>query len=443
MPAIPLGIQAYNRTDGFVPEVELLNLIIEKDENGISADGVLRLQRPSLTRTQKLPMALRGLFRQDGVLNGASYAVSGVQLYSYTSASYSLVGVVGGTDRVEWAATYFGLYCLGGGQPYYTDGGTVTPIAMPDGRLVQSIDTLDSYILLFCSDGRFYWIVPGQITVDPLNFATAESSPDGGVAVRRLVDEAWFFGALTVEPWQATGNADAPFQRASGRVYDRGCLSRDAVYRFDNGIIWIGEDGIVYRTSNVPQAVSTPAIEERIRKASDDVSAFTFESNGHKFYVLKIPGQGDFAYDARSTEWSKFASPNSDSWLPAFGYQMVAGSGVDGVIWAIDPDVAVDDGLPYRKAISGTVPLGGKPVRQSSASVNVGCSAATTFRLRWRDADEDFPDYWEEFEVEAGASTFDMYRMGQIRSPFRTFEIDNIEAVRIRIADASLNDSWQ
>jgi len=438
---LPFGLQAFNRSNAFVPEVELLNWYVEKDQSGVVEGGYLRIQRPGLSTITVLPDIIRGVFEQSGVLFGNRYAVAGSNLWN-VSANNSMGDIGNDGGMVEFAATYFGLYVLSAGQIYYTDGVTRTPIASPDNRLFVSIDTLNSYIIALCADGRWYWIEPASVTIDPLNFATAESSPDGGVAIRRLVDEAWFFGASTVEPWQATGDADAPFQRASGRVYDRGCLSRDTVRRFDNGIIWVGDDGIVYRTSNVPQAVSTNGIEERIARRSGALSAFQFDTNGHKFYALKIPGQGDFAYDAREQGWTQLASPNNTAWRPWVGYGSVCASKDDGTIWLMGDTVPGDDGVAFRRAATATIPLSGKPQRNPSLSIDIGLSADAQMRLRWRDSDESFPDYWEEHDLTAPVDNLNQRRMGQIRSPFRTFEIETTALATVSLWAASLGDAW-
>ena len=439
---IPLGLKAYRRDLGFTPEVELINLLIEKDESGASPDGVIRIQRPGLTATITLPGVIQGVYEQDGVLNGANFAVAGGNLYSYTATSYSKIGSVG-SGRALFAATYLALYVVVAGTLYSWDGTTLSVIAMPDGRAIQDLDTLDSYVILGCADGRFYWLVPGDTTIDPLNFATAESSPDGLSAVCRLVDEIWFFGTKTVEPWQTTGDATAPFQKAAGRVYDRGCASRDTVLRFDNSVLWEGDDGLIYRSSAVPERISNDGIEERISQATGPRTAWYFSIQGHKGYVLQIPGQGTFVYDAAAGDWSQFQSTDNMLWRAGFGYDRVAASIDSGEIWTVDPTSATDAGTAFRKAVTGTIAIGGRPARNASASFSVGCSADTTFSLRWRDADEQFPTFWEDFDVEAPAQIFSLYRMGQARQPYRTFELQSLDATQIRISGATANQGWQ
>ena len=439
MADIPFGLQAYKRSNAFLPEIEALNMYVEKDVTGVT--DYVRIQRPGMTMLRNLGSQVRGVFQQDGVLSGRLFAASGVSLYDVGTGA--VVGpIASGPGPVEFAATFFGLYMLASGNMYYTNGSSVVTIAAPDGRPFMSADTINNYVVCYCPDGRFYWIEPGATTIDPLNFATAESSPDGGVAVRRLVDEIWFFGASTVEPWQATGDADAPFQRASGRVYDRGCAGRDTVRRFDNGIIWEGDDGIIYRTSNVPQAISTNGIEERIAKAQGERRAFTFDTNGHKFYCLKIPGEGDFAYDAREGEWIRLASPGRYDFKPWVGFGRICASFDSGEVWQMGDTVPGDDGIAFTKRMSGVVPLKGKPQRNPSLSVDMGMSADCVMQLRWRDSDEDFPSFYEDFDLRAPVDNLSMRRMGQVRSPFRVFELSNSELVSISIWGASFGDAW-
>lgn len=438
---IPLGLQSYRRDLGFVPEVELVNLLVEKDETGTAPDGMLRVQRPGLVPFATLPGTIQAVFQQDGVLGGARFAAAGGSLYSYTDTTQTLVGAVGNGSAV-FAATYLSLYVLVAGKVYSWDGTTFAPLAMPDDRSVADIDTLNSYLILACPDGRIYWLVPGDTTVDALNFATAESAPDGLVACCRLVDEIWLFGRSTVEPWQATGDATLPFQRAAGRVFDRGCASRDTVLRFDNGIIWEGDDGLMYRSGAIPTRISTTGIEERITQANDARSAWSFSVEGHKCYVLRVPGVGTYAYDAASQAWSEMASISTIGWRAGFGYERVAASIDSGEIWTVDSMVATDADAPFRKAVSGSIPLRGIPQRNASATFSVGCSADTEFRIRWRDSDEAFGE-WEPFDVPAGGDVFSLYRMGQGRQPYRTFEIESTDATQVRIDGATVNSAWQ
>jgi hypothetical protein len=437
MPAIPLGIGSYKRSDGLVPETVLRNLYLEKDKSGISPDNVLRIQRPGLTRLDDRNAVIRALHYRTST--GERLTLAGGALFSGDTSK----GATPGTLPAAMVSTPFTTLIASDGKAYLYDT-AITALPLPDDApsagYVQDVEQLNAYGIILLPNGRFYWLVPGNTAIEPLDYATAESLPDKAVAVRRLGDEFWIFGSQNVEVWQATGDQDAPFQRASGRSFERGCMGRDAVRRFDNTLVWVGDDCQVYRASSVPQVISDPGISERIRKATGDFSAWTFGIDGHSFYVLKIPGQGVFAYDASTQAWSEF------TWPVAHGYQeagqIIAGSAVDGRIWHVDADAMTDDGTAFERAVTATIPVLGKPPRNDSVSIGVGCSATTTIRLRWKDGQDDLPAYYDELTVAAPIDVAQMWRLGMPDQPYRTFEVSCIEPVRIRIAGMMANEGW-
>jgi len=440
VPVVPLAIGAYKRGASFLPETICRNMVLEADKSGVSPDKTIRVQRPGLVGFDVLPAPLRALDYR--IASRQQIAVSGVGLY----ADGVYQGAIGGVDHAPITETAFTMAILGGEQIYLYDT-ALTTLAMPDGRAVQDIDQLNGYVLALCPDGVFYWMLPGQTTIDALDFADAESLADGGIAIRRLGDEFLVFGTQTVEPWQATGNADAPFQRASGRLYERGCLERDTVRRFDNSIMWVGDDCQVYRIGAVPQVVSDNGIAERIRNRTARMSAWVFTADAHKFYCLRIPGQGTFAFDALTGAWSEFATFGETAWNPHVGYEagglVYAGSSTDGRVWQVTPDAADDEGLTMERVVTGTVPVTGKPPRNDSFTIGAGGSGDYTLRLRWRDGQDDFPDYYDDLEVRSPSSLTDIYRLGSPDQPFRTFEVSILDTVKASIFGAMANEAWK
>jgi len=442
MPIVPLGLKSYQRTDGFVPETILRNLYVEKDESGISPDGTLRIQRPGLTRTRTLGSGpIRGMDYR--VSTDEDLAVSGGQLYAAGIAK----GAIAGTGITPMVGTTF-VYAILGGSALYLYGTTIATLALPDDAgTVVDIEQINQYLLILTRSGKFYWMVPGATTVDPLDFATAEFSPDKAVAIRRVGDEFWIFSEDTIEPWQSTGDVDAPFQRVTGRIYERGCLARDTVKRFDNSVMWVSNDGEVCRGGAVPQVVSDNGIAERIRKKGGDLSAWVFGLDGHKFYVLNIPGQGSFAYDASTQAWSEFATSGRTEWDARVGYDrqgsVFCGSSVDGAVWRLDPANGTDDGRMIEKVITGTIALFGKPQRNDNISVGMGASGDTTIRIRWKDGQDDYPDYYDVLDVRAPFDVCSLYRLGRPEQPYRTVEISHVGPERIRLAGAAANQAWR
>jgi hypothetical protein len=154
----------------------------------------------------------------------------------------------------------------GGGPP------PLSQVPTPNSVGVISVAHINSYVIVVpvqseadTTVGQFWWIEPGETTIDPLNFATAERSPDKIFQVLVYGDLFWLCGQNTVEPWQTTGNLAAPVQRYPGILYDRGSFEGTAVQVKDSVII-VDEDGGVFQLKGGANRISTPAVEELIRR---------------------------------------------------------------------------------------------------------------------------------------------------------------------------------
>lgn len=165
------------------------------------------------------------------------------------------------------ATTVFSGAGLSWGGATLSGGGahTLVGIEMPDGVGAQAVASLAGFILVsVANSGRFYWVEPGAIVIDPLNFATAESQPDNIVDLLSVGDTVWLIGQGSTEAWYATGDALTPFAPTQGRVYARGVVEGTAV-RIKDQVVLVGSDGIVYVIGGGVNRVSNHGIEERIR----------------------------------------------------------------------------------------------------------------------------------------------------------------------------------
>lgn len=155
------------------------------------------------------------------------------------------------------------------GDVTLTGGGThaLSGVTVPDGQPPVAVATLKSYILVAIGrTDRFYWIEPGAVVIDPLNFATAESQPDDVLDVTVVGDTAWFVGEGSSEVWYATGSSTTPFAPVSGRVFDRGAI--DGTMVNVKGIVFlVGQDYSVYAISGGAERISNHGAEEVIRLA--------------------------------------------------------------------------------------------------------------------------------------------------------------------------------
>jgi hypothetical protein len=174
--------------------------------------------------------------------------------------------VVGGT-----ALTASGTGTLVGGGVDALEGCTI-----PTGGAANSLAEVSSYILVSVANTQqFYFINPGEVVIDPLNFASKESSPDNITTLRTVGDQVLIMGEKSTENWYATGNLAAPFAPIEGRVYARGAITGTPVV-VDQGVFLVGDDGRAYsigfQYGDATDAgfgvtrVSNNGIEERIRR---------------------------------------------------------------------------------------------------------------------------------------------------------------------------------
>jgi hypothetical protein len=162
---------------------------------------------------------------------------------------------------IAWGAATL----TGGGLP------SVTAVQTPDDVGPISLGYIASYVVVIPAqgegiNGRFWWIEPGETTIDPLNFATAERAPDPIFSVVVFGDQFWLPGSNTTEVWYFTGNIDSPVLRLQGVTFDRGTIEGTALQVKESMII-VDSDGGVFQIAGGLERISNPSIEERIREA--------------------------------------------------------------------------------------------------------------------------------------------------------------------------------
>jgi hypothetical protein len=157
-------------------------------------------------------------------------------------------------------------------DPTLTGGGvhSLSTVPTPDDRTFVSVATLGSYLLAVQSNSaRFYWIQPGELTMDAFDFATAESEPDQLTQVMRIGDNVWMLGETSTEVWYLNSSLDpnaSRFLRQQGLAFSQGILEGTAQQIRTQGVV-VAEDGIVYEIVGGPRRISNNGIEERIRKS--------------------------------------------------------------------------------------------------------------------------------------------------------------------------------
>lgn len=187
----------------------------------------------------------------------------------------------------------------------------------------SSVDFLDGYFVITDADsGQF--LVSGlyTTTIDELDFATAEGSPDNLVRLIVSHRQAFLGGEKTFEVWYNSGGTDFPLSRIDGAYVEMGLIAKDSLAKLDEAF-WLGGDdngaGSVWTfTGGAPKRISDHAVEYAISQWPDptDAEAFCYTQEGHGWYVLSSQsGNQTWAYDVSTSLWFQRAYLKSDGTL--------------------------------------------------------------------------------------------------------------------------------
>jgi hypothetical protein len=296
--------------------------------------------------------------------DGVAFVVSGTQLYKITTSYVAtLIGAVAGTGPVSMAdnGTQLFIACNGPSFIYNANTNALGPITDPDFPGAQTVCYLDGYFVFNQPNSQLMWVTQllDGTSIDPLEFVSTEGSPDGLIAVAANFREVWAFGTNSIEVWYDSGATDFPLQRIQGAFNELGCAAPYSVAKMDNGLFWLGRDrrgqGIVYRANGYAGArISTHAVEWQIQQYADlsDAIAYTYQQDGHSFYVLVFPSANTtWVYDAATQAWHERAGFTDGNFTRhrsncqmAFNNKIVVGDFENGNIYAFDLDDYSDNG---------------------------------------------------------------------------------------------------
>ena len=293
-----------------------------------------------------------------------AYVVSGIEVYKVTSTyNATLIGTVTGTAPVSMAdnGTQLFIACDGPSYIYNSATNVFGQITDPDFPGAGQVGYLDGYFVFNEPNSQKIWVsqLLDGTSIDPTDFASAEGAPDGVVSI--LVDhrELWVFGTNTVEVWVNAGLTDFPLQRIQGAFNEIGCAATHSVAKLDNGIFWLGADargqGMVYRGEGYTgKRISTHAVEWQIQSYGtiSDAIAYTYQQDGHSFYVLIFPTAGKtWVYDVSTGAWHERAGFSNGQFvrhrsncMVAYNDEIIVGDYANGKLYAFDLDVYADDG---------------------------------------------------------------------------------------------------
>jgi len=408
--------------------------------------------------------------------NGSDfYVVSGGEVYKLNSMTGTpiLLGTVSGTGPVSIAdnGTQIFFACNPDSYIYNEVTNVFAQITDPDFPGAVTVGYLDGYFVFNEPDSQRVWVTSllDGLSVDPLDFASAEGSPDGLVGL--IVDhrEAWLFGTDSVEVWYDAGLPDFPLTRIQGAFNEIGCVAAFSIAKLDNGLFWLGTDargqGIVYRANGYTgQRISTHAIEYAIAQYGDisDAIAYTYQQEGHAFYVLTFPsGDATWVYDVSTQAWHERAGWDNGVFVRHrsncqcnFGGNIIVGDYENGNIYQFSLDIYADNGGIQKWLRSWrALPTGQNNLKrtahhslqlncESGVGLNDGQGSDPQAMLRWSDDGGHTwsNEHWSPMgKIGAYYQRVFWRRLGMtLKLRDRVYEVSGTDPVKIAIMGAEL-----
>ncbi len=362
MPRVPFAINSYRHESLPLSAQRVVNWYPETQP----VDAKTRVPLLPWPGLKAFTTAGSGPIRNQTVMNGVLYAVSGNRLYSVDASGVaSDKGSVGINATGLVSAAHNGTQLVivndNKGWIYNRNTDLLTQITDPDFRSATAVIFLDGYHIFIelNSDTFFISALDDPTAYAALDFAVAEGDPDNLINLTVNARQLLLFGRQSVEPWYNSGDT-FPFDRLSGAYVEKGIAAKYSLVNMDNSVFWLGSDKKVYRLDGfTPTRVSTHAIEQAIEKFSDvgDAEGNRVSWKGHDFYVLTFPGQASFVYDAATRLWHERQSYGDKDFrgccITEAYNRTVIGDRTGNALYTLDGDTFTDAGEPLVCSATG------------------------------------------------------------------------------------------
>lgn len=311
---------------------------------------------PGLKLAVTLPTGLPvcGMIQVPGTTGGSyrTFAVSGTGFYEIIGSpgigfGFTLRGTMSAGNPAQVPGQVSMAYgaATGGIGMLIASGGAAYSFLLASNTFAVAVTGLSSVGKVGYCDGFFIaTAAPGNTVVassplDPTTWpgtSTAQISVFPDFISDMVVNQrqVWFFGQTASVVYYDSGNSPFPFDVIQGSYIEHGAAqgSGSAIVgitaqKLDNSIFWLGVSqlgqGIVWRANGyTPQRISNHAVEFAMQRyAADgnsispfggngiqDAVAYTYQDQGHAFYVLYFPsansGRGaTWVYDVATGMW--------------------------------------------------------------------------------------------------------------------------------------------
>jgi len=306
-----------------------------------------------------------GPTRSNGVVfNDVLYFVSGAELISITEAGAAAsVGTLNSSGgRVSIVAGRDYIMLVDGTDGYSYNGTTFAEITDGDFPASPShVTYLDGYFITNKGSSDEFYIssIEDPTAWDPLDFATAESSPDDVLAHTSNQKDLYLCGSTTTQVYYNSGNADFPFDPYPNGVMQAGIEAKHSLVSTVHGVFWLaktkeGEIRIVKALGLQFQVISNDDLDWQISQFTDasDAIAWIEQDGDRTLYVITFPtADKTYCYDVMlppEIGWFEKKSWDVGRWRAAgygsIGSKRVIGDYINSNFYTLDFDTFDENG---------------------------------------------------------------------------------------------------
>ena len=268
----------------------------------------------------------RGVFAHKNVL----YQVSGTDLVSISSAgARTLLGTIPGRGRCIFDALVDSIIIVTGGRVFEWNQTTLTEGTPADFETPDAVTVINNQAIYDGDESRFCVSDVGlPLTINGLNYGSAESKADEMVRPFAFNEVVRMFGTETIEGWWNSGEGNPPFDRLEGGILNIGLKAIESVAANDRNIYFLGSDSQVYVIAGGDLSpVSPQPITREIDgfTTASDAIGWCMNYQGQEFYVLTfITDDKTFIYP-EGGEWFQLSSGVTGGKYAGQGYAFCYG----------------------------------------------------------------------------------------------------------------------
>lgn len=202
-------------------------------------------------------------------------------------------------------------------------------------------------------------------------------------------------------------------------------------------------------TAAVTQVVTMAAYFEG-QPAVARQSAWTFVMDGHRFYVLPLGEEGDWAYDTTTQEWCQLETLGFDGLNfthgVMWGIRVMGGDSLNPLLLELDPTQPLDEAWrEIQRIVTGGIATRGRSVvgvANFNVTASVGDDTSTDQPVSLAFSDDNGVTWSPEFDIPLTDKSTQLLiwnALGSFSAPGRIFRIsDTAGPIRLDGADVVL-----